>query len=353
MKRQIVCLGLALSLWTGLASPALAAGFADVPEGHWARDSVAYVTEKGLFQGAGGDRFIPDAVMTRSMLAEVLYRYAGSPAVTGSGTYSDVPEGAYYRDAVTWAHQSGLYPDSGTATGGELKPDEAVQRGEFAVILYHFALLTGDSPAAEEAPAGPFSDMEGVDGEVRLAVLGWACPNGILTGTGETTMDPEGGVTRAEAAAMLARYDQTFRGTEREEAKAPDGLEAARQELVALTNGLRQEAGEAPLETDETLMAAAQIRAEECAAMDDLDNYNHVRPDGRPFYTVLGDRLTGYASENLAMVSALSAREAVTVWENSSGHYQNMVNPEITRIGVGVARSDSGLYYYCQIFTDG
>ena len=53
MKRQIACLGLALSLWTGLASPALAAGFADVPEGHWARDSVAYVTEKGLFQGAG------------------------------------------------------------------------------------------------------------------------------------------------------------------------------------------------------------------------------------------------------------------------------------------------------------
>ena len=171
MKRQIACLGLALSLWTGLASPALAAGFADVPEGHWARDSVAYVTEKGLFQGAGGDRFIPDAVMTRSMLAEVLYRYAGSPAVTGSGTYSDVPEGAYYRDAVTWAHQSGLYPDSGAATGGELKPDEAVQRGEFAVMLYRFALLTGDSPAAAEAPAGPFSDMEGVDGEVRLAFL--------------------------------------------------------------------------------------------------------------------------------------------------------------------------------------
>ena len=134
MKRQIACLGLALSLWTGLASPALAAGFADVPEGHWARDSVAYVTEKGLFQGAGGDRFIPDAVMTRSMLAEVLYRYAGSPAVTGSGTYSDVPDGAYYRDAVTWAHQSGLYPDSGAATGGELKPD--------AVSYTHLTLPT-------------------------------------------------------------------------------------------------------------------------------------------------------------------------------------------------------------------
>ena len=41
MKRQIACLGLALSLWTGLASPALAAGFADVPEGHWAR-AVSY-----------------------------------------------------------------------------------------------------------------------------------------------------------------------------------------------------------------------------------------------------------------------------------------------------------------------
>lgn len=75
--------------------------------------------------------------------------------------------------------------------------------------------------------------------------------------------------------------------------------------------------------------------------MDDLDNYNHVRPDGGPFYTVLGDRLTGYASENLAMVSALSAREAVTVWENSSGHYQNMVKPGDYPLSEwGIARSD-------------
>ena len=59
MKRQIACLGLALSLWTGLASPALAAGFAEVPEGHGAGDSVAYGTEKGLVQRAGGDRLIP------------------------------------------------------------------------------------------------------------------------------------------------------------------------------------------------------------------------------------------------------------------------------------------------------
>ena len=166
MKRQIACLGLALSLWTGLASPALAAGFADVPEGHWARDSVAYVTEKGLFQGAGGDRFIPDAVMTRSMLAEVLYRYAGSPAVTGSGTYSDVPEGAYYRDAVTWAHQSGLYPDSGTATGGELKPDEAVQRGEFAAVSYtHLRARRRRRPRQD-----PFPIWKGWTGR-----SGWRC----------------------------------------------------------------------------------------------------------------------------------------------------------------------------------
>ncbi|MFQ8759174.1 MAG: S-layer homology domain-containing protein [Intestinimonas sp.] len=59
MKRQIACLGLALSLWTGLASPALAAGFADVPEGHWARDSVAYVTGEGAVSGRGRGSFYP------------------------------------------------------------------------------------------------------------------------------------------------------------------------------------------------------------------------------------------------------------------------------------------------------
>ena len=72
MKRQIACLGLALSLWTGLASPALAAGLADVPEGDCARDSVAYVTEKGLFQGAGGDRFIPDATKKAALTRRFL-----------------------------------------------------------------------------------------------------------------------------------------------------------------------------------------------------------------------------------------------------------------------------------------
>ena len=54
--------------------------------------------------------------MTRSMLAEVLYRYAGSPAVTGSGTYSDVPEGAYYLSLIH-IYRPGLRRDAGALSG--------------------------------------------------------------------------------------------------------------------------------------------------------------------------------------------------------------------------------------------
>lgn len=54
MKRQIACLGLALSLWTGLASPALAAGFADVPEGHWAATAWPTSRRRGCFRARVG-----------------------------------------------------------------------------------------------------------------------------------------------------------------------------------------------------------------------------------------------------------------------------------------------------------
>ena len=200
----------------------------------------------------------------------------------------------------------------------------------------------GDSPAAEEAPGRTLFRYGRVDGGGPAGGAGLGLSQRHPDRYRGTTMDPEGGVTRAEAAAMLARYDRTSSGD------GTGGGEGARRAGggAAGACGPDQWAPPGPARPHwrrtETLMAAAQIRAEE-RGHGRSGQLQPCAPRRKTVLTVLGDRLTGYASENLAMVR-LSAREAVTVWENSSGHYQNMVNPEITRIGVGLARPDSGLY---------
>lgn len=104
MKRFISAL-LAFILMISLAVPAFAAdstGFTDVAAGAWYADAVSFVQDRGLMAGTGSNRFSPNQPTTRAMLVTILYRSAGSPAVSGSAGFSDVRQG-YYTDAVNWA----------------------------------------------------------------------------------------------------------------------------------------------------------------------------------------------------------------------------------------------------------
>ena len=76
------------------------------------------------------------------MLVTVLYRYAGSPAVSGSSTYSDVKAGAWYADAFTWAQQNSILP-YWRMESSKIEPNAGVERGEFAVMLRNFFLYSG------------------------------------------------------------------------------------------------------------------------------------------------------------------------------------------------------------------
>ena len=225
-----------LLLCAALALPAGAAGtFPDVPEDHWASEAVEAMAEQGLFAGTEEGRFSPDQAMTRGMLTQVLYRSAGSPAVPeGDAPFQDWPEmsGQYYAGAVRWASQNQIYPDW-VASGERLNPNQEVSRGEFAVMLYRYSIQV-EQTAAGFLPADlveqlltetHYADM-GVEAlgpndpsaspeaariyQIREAMLGWAVPNGILTGTSSTTLSPNKAVTRAQAAMMLFRCSQVF-----------------------------------------------------------------------------------------------------------------------------------------------
>ena len=219
MKKRILSVILSLTLCMGLSAPALAARtFSDVPATYWAHDAIQYVVDEGLFQGTSATTFEPGISMTRAMLIQVLYRYAGSPQLPDTWVfpYQDVADDAYYRDAAFWGRHRNIFASQFVENCDTLRPNEAVTRGEFAVMLWKFAReqMGYEAVNSHEVETGPFTDMDdgdpGVDMEVQRSMLGWAYPNGILSGTTATTMSPNAPVTRAQVATMLMRYDKAF-----------------------------------------------------------------------------------------------------------------------------------------------
>lgn len=158
MRKRMMSVLLCTVLAVSLAAPAFAA-YRDVPASHWAAGDIQYVTERGLFNGTSPDTFGPSTEMSRAMLATVLHRYAGSPAVSGSAPYVDVTVGAWYMPGVIWAYQNGVFP-SVNLSRTLLYPDENVRRAEFCVMLYNFAKSLGkanDDPSV--ITQAPFTDM--------------------------------------------------------------------------------------------------------------------------------------------------------------------------------------------------
>lgn len=143
--KRLGTLFLTLALILGLCSAALAAvedtGFSDVDDADaWCADAVEYVRDNELMSGTSDTTFSPNGTMTRAMLAAVLYRMAGSPAVSGSDSFTDTADGTWYADAILWASDEGVMSGYG---GGLFGANDPVNREQIAAILWRY---TGSPP---------------------------------------------------------------------------------------------------------------------------------------------------------------------------------------------------------------
>jgi 2',3'-cyclic-nucleotide 2'-phosphodiesterase (5'-nucleotidase family) len=110
--------------------------FADVPYGHAYAEAISWAMGLGLVNGVGGDRFAPHETVTRQELAVLAYRYAGSPAVSGSLAFADVGDiAAWAYDAVLFCTANG-FMQGVTDTG--FAPEGAVTRSAANAVLAHF-----------------------------------------------------------------------------------------------------------------------------------------------------------------------------------------------------------------------
>lgn len=178
--------------------------FRDITGSDWYFSAVSFVQEKGLMSGVSSDSFDPDGGLTRAMLAQILYRVAGSPTVTATDSFSDVADGAWYHDSVTWAAENQLVQGYGDGTFG---PEDPVTREQMAVFLYRYAMGQGYDTATADLSA--YQDLSQVS-SYALDALGWANGAEIITGTDPNVLAPQSGATRAQTATILMRFVQAY-----------------------------------------------------------------------------------------------------------------------------------------------
>lgn len=173
--------------------------YTDLDANAWYAESVHFALVNGLFVGYGDGTFRPEAALSRAMVATVLYRQAGSPAVTGTSTFPDLKDD-WYADAVAWAQEAKVVIGDDK---GLFRPDDDVTREEMVTMLYRFA-ASQNMDTTTTGDLSSFTDASSVQ-SYAAEPMTWAVGNGIILGMGNNELAPRESATRAQFAAITAR----------------------------------------------------------------------------------------------------------------------------------------------------
>ena len=184
---------------TATWAPAAENSYTDVSEKEWYFDAVQYASQNGLMNGVGNGKFDPEGSMTRAMLVTVLWRYEGEPA-EGENTFTDVPDGTWYTDAVAWAAEKGIV---GGVGNGNFDPNGSITREQMATILFRYAQKKGIDTSKRGELSG-FADSGNVSSWAKDAVQ-WTVAEKIINGS-DGKLLPQGNATRAQVSASLMRF---------------------------------------------------------------------------------------------------------------------------------------------------
>ena len=177
--------------------------FTDLGENQWYEAAVRYAFTHDIMEGMSATKFSPNISLTRAQAVQVLYNLEGQPTVSGNAAFPDLVE-EWYKPAIAWAEQTGVvdgYED------GTFRPGQPVNRMEFAQMLYNYAAYKGcDLSAKGDLTA--FPDGDSVQPWAETAMT-WANGNALINGHDDGTLEPGGTTTRAQAASILMRFDQS------------------------------------------------------------------------------------------------------------------------------------------------
>lgn len=170
--------------------------FADIT-GHWAEKEIKTMAQKGVINGKTENIFAPDQGVTRAELAAIISRTYGLKGTVNQ--FADVDEGAWFKEAVSAVYESGYMMGDGR---GNFRPNDCITRQEMAVVLKK--ILKGTENKNEDKV---FADSDKIADWAYDAVE-FAYKSGLMQGVDEENFNPQGFVTRAQAAVILLRMTE-------------------------------------------------------------------------------------------------------------------------------------------------
>ncbi|MCL2610164.1 MAG: S-layer homology domain-containing protein, partial [Defluviitaleaceae bacterium] len=183
--------------------PTLPTTFNDVHQGQWYFNYVNTVSSLGIFQGTGNNQFSPNVNMTRAMFTQALANLHNANTAGLGTTFSDVGNNVWYTGPITWAFNSGIVQGTGD---GRFNPNANITREQIALMLFNYANFAGVT-LPTTGWTGNFNDANQISPWASIAVEALHAA-GVITGRPGGTFDPQAQATRAEVAAMFARFAQ-------------------------------------------------------------------------------------------------------------------------------------------------
>ena len=190
----------------------LVGNFSDVYK-DWYTPYVQYVYDNQLMTGIKGTRrFQPNANITKAQVAQVLYNMDGQPAVSDTAVFTiltDIYTGEWYADAVAWAYNTGVV--TGDINTKKFNPNADVTREQLALMMYRYA-------AYKEYDVSASGDLSGLKNDWKVSIwaldgVKWAVGEGLISGiekNGVKDLAPQGNASRAQVAAILQRFCETY-----------------------------------------------------------------------------------------------------------------------------------------------
>lgn len=354
---------------TAVAFPAEAKTFSDVPQSHWAYSVIDEASDDGIMNGKAAGVFAPNATLTRAEYATMLYNLAPENDVmklvhgsTADNGLYDVDGNAWYADTVSWAVARGVFKNN----DGSFSPNRTITREEMAVATYEFLHKYCDGKFVLDSIYKGFTDDAAFSSSANRDKVYILVNNGIIAGKSDGSFDPQGSLTRAEAAAMAVRVadivaseapvDTLEMSAEAALASGSAQVTSDEKTFIDLLNNERASVGVHQLKVSPLLMEAAEIRArevvEKCASItyDEFCSYDssffHARLDGSRAYTVLDDVMDNSTTllssrisygENLARrwgTKPFSPQEGFNCLMTSQAHVDNMLDSMYDYVGV-------------------
>ena len=171
--------------------------FPDVPDTAYYAEAVNWAVAKKITEGIGNKLFGSNDPCTRAQIVAFLWRAAGSPGPKTMSGFSDVPADSYYAKAVAWAVENGI---TGGTGDGKFSPDATCTRAQAVTFLYRASGM----PAVSGNAA--FSDV--ATNAYYAAAVKWAEKNGITGGIGGGLFGSDNNCTRAQIVTFLFRAYQ-------------------------------------------------------------------------------------------------------------------------------------------------